>query len=543
MDSLFTFELGEYQKLVDAALQKATEDHIIERIWNHDYLVWADSNQEISNRLGWLDIADRMQKEVPGLRDFAERVKQDGIEHVLLLGMGGSSLAPEVFSRIFGNTEGFPSLSILDSTDPRAVKSKLDSHDPTKTLYIVATKSGGTIETISFFKTFYNQALVNLGEEEVGQHFIAITDPNSKLAEMGNILGFREIFLNDPNLGGRFSALSFFGLVPAALLGMDIETLLYRANDMARYCKVENGQENPGAKLGFSIALLSAEGMDKLTFFAPAELAPFGDWVEQLIAESTGKSGKGIVPVLGNDWADIPSFVGDRVLVEFTLGASDQTIKQLPNPYIQLRWEDKYDIGAQMFLWEFAIAVAGHSMVIHPFNQPNVESAKVRARDMMSTFQEQGQLSSLERDKASAQSIDMFISNAEPSSYISLQAYTQPTDDSLEALYSLKHVLEAKSQLPCTVGIGPRFLHSTGQLHKGDSGKGLFIQFLNPSKVDLPIPNEAGSHSSDISYEVLKTAQASGDAQALLDEQRKVLQLQVDGDFPQQIIRIAEKLK
>ena len=535
MQNSVKLNTGKYQAAIDNAIKYAQKDNLVARVWQRDHSVWAESADEISNRLAWLDIAERMQTEVTKLAYFADSVNKHGIGKVLLLGMGGSSLAPEVLSNVFGAAEGHPSLSVLDSTDPRAVREKMDAHDPSQTLYIVATKSGGTVETISFFKTFYNQAAAKLGKNEAGQHFVAITDPGSKLAKLAEEHAFRRTFLNDPNIGGRFSALSYFGLVPAALLGVDLKKWLERAVTMAEACRHEEAGKNPGALLGLAMGALAEEGRDKLTFIMPDEISSFGDWAEQLIAESTGKAGKGILPVVGNDWGHASAFGEDRLVAEIGSSGGDGD-ESGETPSVSVVWHDDYDIGAQFFLWEFATAVAGHVMGIQPFNQPNVEAAKVLAREMVAAFEEEGRLPELKRVGLNADAVNELLAKAKPGAYVAIQAYAPASATALEVLRELKATIEHKSKLACTVGFGPRFLHSTGQLHKGNAGKGLFLQILDDgSAEDLPIPDEVGVEDSTMSYEVLKQAQAAGDAGALIEGGREVLQAKVDGEFAAEI--------
>ncbi|RMF56942.1 MAG: glucose-6-phosphate isomerase, partial [Calditrichaeota bacterium] len=280
-------------------MQDLASNQIVQRIWTHDHTVWQPEPTEIDNRLGWLHSIETMRPKLSELQAFAEAIRAEGYTQALLLGMGGSSLAPEVFRVVFGVESGFLDLAVLDSTDPGAVLEFAERFEPAQTLFIVSTKSGGTVETLSFFKFFYNLALEKLGGEEVGKHFVAITDPGSKLEAIAAERGFRRCFLNDPNIGGRFSVLSYFGLVPAALLGLDLARLLDRGQKMAERCKFENPAENPGARLGAIMGEAAARGRDKLTLVASPALAHFGAWVEQLIAESTGKEGKGILPVDG----------------------------------------------------------------------------------------------------------------------------------------------------------------------------------------------------------------------------------------------------
>ncbi len=533
--------LGTYQSAVDAALKEMQSDDIIKRIWEIDHTVWQDDPTEISNRLGWLTSVGFVRDNMEKINALVKAVQDDGYTHALLLGMGGSSLAPEVFRLTYGVADKHLDLAVLDSTDPGAVLAYADKLDPAKTLYIVATKSGGTAETLSFFKFFYNQALDKVGEDEVGQHFVAITDPGSKLVKLAKDYKFRETFENDPNIGGRYSALSFFGTIPAALGGVDLDQLLKSAEAAMKDAKAAP-DKNDAAQLGAAMGELAKADRDKLTLVLSPEIASFGDWVEQLIAESTGKSGTGILPVVGEPLGAPSVYNNDRVFAYIRLDDTyDDPMAALAkagHPVVQIDLQDKYDLGGQFFLWEMATAVAGYRMNIQPFDQPNVESAKVAANQMIAEFQEKGKLPELnpafsnkdvtvygnvEADSASA-ALEAFMQNAQAKgTYVSLHAYVQPTDATSEALANLQKHLRDTYKTAVTVGYGPRFLHSTGQLHKGDSGKGLFIQFTADVPKDAGIPDEAGKQASGMSFGTLKLAQSLGDRQALLDNHRRVL--------------------
>lgn len=527
--------LGEYSSAVADAINKAKADRLVSRIWKHDHTLWNPDPTEIDNRLGWLDVADRMRAEIPALEEFTAKAKADGLTHALLLGMGGSSLAPELFSKVFGGSR--LKLSVLDSTDPDAVRAKADEHDPKNTVYIVSSKSGGTIETSSFFKYFYNQALEKLGKEQAGSHFVAITDPGSGLAETGEQYGFRQVFLADPNIGGRYSALSHFGLVPAALIGVDLEKLIASALRMSELCKDENVEQNPGAMLGLAMGSLALGGRDKITFRLPDSAASFADWAEQLIAESTGKLGKGILPVAGEPLLDAADYGIDRVFVY----AEKETIGD--DPCIILEWKDKYDLGGQFFLWEFATAVAGYVLEINPFDQPNVESAKIQAKKLVDEYKKKGALSRGKIEPLSADALNKFLKKAKQGDYIALQAYAASTEDLNKALQTLRAKVTKHYRLATTLGYGPRFLHSTGQLHKGDAGNGLFIQFVTTTQQVVPIPNEAGSTESEIAFGILKVAQALGDAQALREARRRVISFEVGGDLTSAVNLLTSELE
>jgi glucose-6-phosphate isomerase len=520
-----SLQLGEYTDALQDLLIKAQEDKLISRIWRRDHTVWKPEPAEISNRLGWLDVAGRMKVEVAELEEFAREVKGAGITKVLLLGMGGSSLAPELFAKVFGDTA--LQLEVLDSTDPLAVLDMADSHMPAQTLYVVSSKSGGTIETTSFFKYFFNRAVVELGASQAGVHFVAITDPGSGLAKTAAKHSFRRTFLADPNVGGRYSALTHFGLVPAALIGVDIEDLLTSAEDMAAECQSEDVEDNPGALLGLAMGCLAEQGRDKATFALPAENAGFGDWAEQLIAESTGKEGKGILPVTREPRLSAANYGRDRVFVEI----GEKNPGGLSHPTISLDWNEDC-LGGLFFLWEFATAVAGYVLGINPFDQPNVESAKITARIFVDEYKKSGKLPEGKSERLGGKALTKFMDQASAGNYIALQAYAAPGERLAMALQSLRGQLAAKYKLATTQGFGPRFLHSTGQLHKGDGGNGLFIQFVSTDPPDdIPIPAEAGKDASEIGFGVLKTAQARGDAEALRSAGRRVISFEVVGDL------------
>jgi len=555
--------LGTYQAAVHAAIVEMARADIPSRIWSHDHTVWKPDPAEITNRLGWLDVAERMRAYVTDLEDFAKAAAADGITHALLLGMGGSSLAPEVFTRTFGVSDGHLELSVLDSTDPRAVLSVAERLDPARTLYIVSTKSGGTVETLSFFRYFYNRAVDSLGRERASRHFIAITDAGSGLDRLASAHHFRKAFHADPNIGGRYSALSHFGLVPASLIGVDLRRLIARTMAASEACSTDIPvEENLGVWLGAAISELARAGRDKLTFVISPEVAGFGDWVEQLIAESTGKQGTGILPVVGEPLGAPQDYGRDRAFVHLRLGedtahdAALSALEQAEHPVIRLRLADTYDIGLQFFLWEFATAVAGHRLGIQPFDQPNVESAKVRGRALVKEFSATGMLPQQRpaltdgpvgvygdvSARTAGQALLEFLKHAQPGAYIAIQAYIQPGPDVDAALQDLRLALRSRTGLAVTTGYGPRFLHSTGQIHKGDAGRGLFVQLTANMRRDAPIPDEIGSSISTITFGILKTSQALGDAQALQEAGRQVLRFHLGSDVPSALARIIETL-
>jgi glucose-6-phosphate isomerase len=524
------------------------KEKVVERIWEKDHTVWSNDPNEITNRLGWLVSPETSLNAFEEIDQFVSGVKEEGFTKVLLMGMGGSSLAPEVFSLVFGSEEGYPELFVLDSTDPEAVLEYDKKLSPEKTLFIVSTKSGGTVETFSFMKYFYNQTLKRIGKDETGKRFVAITDPGSGLEKAAKELNFRKIFLNDPDIGGRYSALSFFGIVPAALIGVDIKKLLKRAEDISSVSK--SGDFFAG-KLGGAIAELAKQGKDKLTFIMSKEIYSFGGWAEQLIAESTGKNGKGILPVDGESVENPEYYSDDRLFIYMHLKNDTKDrddVKKLidaGHPLIEIILDDIYDLGEQFFIWELAAVVAGWRLGIQPFDQPDVESAKILAKQMVKEYQEKGKLpeqqavfsdgkikvfGDIKVDSVN-EVLNVLLDNSiAKGSYVVLQAYIKPSKEFDEVLHALRMKIMKKYKTAVTVGYGPRFLHSTGQLHKGDAGKGLFIQFTSAAQLDAAIPDNPGDDKSSISFGVLKNAQALGDRQALLDKGREVLRFDLGTD-------------
>lgn len=546
----FSTSLGSYQSAVDQALNDMGTNKVVARLWEHDHTLWKSLPDEITNRLGWLTITGEMRDNLDRITALTNSVQPVGYRQVLLLGMGGSSLAPEVFGRIFGDTGSAGlDLDVLDSTDPATVLSYAERLDPAHTLFVVSTKSGSTVETLSFFKFLYTWVADILGAERAGEHFVAITDPGSRLVDIAEQYNFLTTFLNDPNIGGRYSALSYFGLVPAGLVGVDLDRLLDSADAVASACGADNATtHNPGARLGAILGELAKAGRDKATFVVSPEIASFGDWVEQLIAESTGKEGTGILPVVEEPVASPNVYGDDRLFIDVRRAGDDtdrqaiQALEDAGHPIVRIEVEDRYDMGGLFFLWEFATAVAGERLGINPFDQPNVESAKKRAKERLNNFKESGELPALDVEPLSADSLRQFLQQAEEGDYIALQAFIHPTPETDAALNRLRTALRDRTGLATTVGYGPRFLHSTGQLHKGDAGNGLFIQFTSQMQQDAPIPDSAGDWESSVSFGVLKMAQAMGDRQALLDAGRRVLSFYLSDNTADDIEDLAANL-
>jgi len=550
----WNMSLGDLSNDVANSVAALQEDRVLQRLWQKDHTLWSDEPTEISNRLGWLDLAHSMQEHTSQLQELARSLSAEGFRRAILLGMGGSSLAPELFAHTFGAGDGYLQLSILDSTDPGAINTLRAQLKPEETVFIVSSKSGTTIETISLFNYFYNWLSATVGAESVGRHFIAITDEGSKLADLAQKHGSRAILLSNPDIGGRYSALSHFGLAPAALMGLDIEEILRRARRI-------DGPENAtqALQLGALMGTMTLAGRDKLTFISSPEIASFGDWAEQLIAESTGKDGMGILPVVSEPLMEPDGYGHDRFFIYLRLkdGANEdeavERIREAGHPVTIIHLQDRYALGEQFMVWEVATAIAGHMMGIHPFDQPNVESAKRRATEMIAAYKERGSLPGAVTNlkgggievqdlilpaDSPAEALDHFLDTAQPQGYVAVHAYVRPDPETDRALADFRRFINQRTGLPVTMGYGPRFLHSTGQLHKGDAGLGLFIQLVSEPRADIPIPDEAGHPASTLTFGVLKKAQALGDAQALKEADRHVIRFYFGGETSDVLARL-----
>ncbi len=549
MKNTIKYEVGE--KIIsetDKLLAVWQNEKINERIWKKDPTIWRKDpakQAELADRLGWLNLADSMQKEIEMLENSASEIKKD-FEDVVLLGMGGSSLAPEVFFKTFGNKEGYPRLTILDSTHPFSVKNVIDNYNLKKTLFVVSSKSGGTVETMSFFHTFFNE--VKKFSSEPGKQFIAITDPGSGLEKLAQQNKFRKIFSTPSDVGGRYSALTFFGLVPAALIGMDLNLFLSNAKEMTGNCKPEiAASENPGFYLGALLGTLALNGIDKVTFFASPKISSFPVWAEQLIAESTGKDDKGILPVADENFESAEVYAKDRVFVFLRLkdDNNDKLDKALNGlsekkfPLISIELNNVYELAKEFYRWEMATALAGAALDIHPFDQPNVQLAKAMAIESLNAYKNTGSLPKEEpklvdgnlsfygdaeaRDTASY--LENFLSQIKEGDYIAINAFIPMTKTNEDILQNFRLKLRDKYKVATTLGFGPRFLHSTGQLHKGGANNGYFIEITSGIETDLDVPGQG------YSYGVLVNAQALGDLKALRSKDRRVIRINISGNI------------
>jgi len=520
---------------VDLKLNDWDKRDICRRIWGKDHTVWSSDPTELSDRLGWLVLPETSESLVAPIEQFAEGIRAEGMRHVVLLGMGGSSLAPEVFGRVFGSAAGYPTLLVLDSTHPSAVAAVESLIDPANTLFLVSSKSGTTLETLSLYQFFWNR--VGLVSDKPGEHFVAITDPDSKLEQIAKERSFRRIFSAPPTVGGRYSALCAFGLVPAGLVGADTSGILASAREMARASAADvAASENPSVTLGVTLATLADAGIDKLTFVCSPALSSFPAWIEQLVAESVGKDSKGIVPIDSESFLKLESLGADRVFFGITLEGENNgevghhlsSLVHAGHPVISCVLSQKTDIGAEMFRWELATAAAGAAMGIHPFNQPDVQLAKSLAKEAMAS--KDGY-----RGGTSASIVDVFDeptlskslgdwSQIKPGDYIGIQAYLEPSDVNTEILKGVRKILGNRLGVATTLGYGPRFLHSTGQLHKGGDNNGLFLQLVDEPQSDIPVPE------SDFTFGELIAAQAEGDFNALVQRGRRVLRVGLGRD-------------
>ncbi len=538
------YRFGEWKTQVNERLKFWKKQSFSRRLWEKDPTLWFSKPQpEITDRLGWLALPEIMHGSLEELSSFAEQIKDEGISHVVLLGMGGSSLAPDVFQKTFGNAPGYPELFVLDSTHPSALLSLQNKFDLSRTLFIVSSKSGTTLETLSLFRYFWNEA--RLDTDNPGRHFIAITDSGSPLMKLGQERGFRRIFEANPDVGGRYSALTYFGMVPAALIGMDIRTLFDRARTASENCASDVSEEKAaGIILG---AFLGEIGRDrnKLTFIASDSIRSFPDWLEQLIAESTGKEGKGILPVAGEPLVSVSEYGQDRFFVFLTLaeendsGLEDrmEALKQKGHAFVRIELRDKFDLGREIFSWEVAVASAGSVLGIHPFNQPDVQLAKDFTKKAMEKIDEEKEESreetwSLDEPGALVQALKGWLEQAKQGDYIALQAYLPPSEETTEALQSIRFELLKQTRLATTLGYGPRFLHSTGQLHKGGPNSGLFLQIVDEPNIDLPVPE------TDYSFTNLIEAQAVGDYRALQQRGRRIIRINLETDVQKGLERL-----
>lgn len=559
---------GHLGAAISATLERLEDDKSLDRLWQRDPSLWKTEPGEqriIKHSLGWLSVARDMLGSVSEVTSFVDQARRSGFTHAVVLGMGGSSLCPDVCRATFGTAPGYLELHVLDSTVPASVGRMEQSVDLARTLFLVSSKSGGTVEPLSFFKYFHERVRAAKGDR-ASENFVAITDPGTSLEKLATEKSFRRIFHGHPKIGGRYSALSNFGMVPAALAGIDVRAMLERAERMAAACR-RAVPENPGLTLGVALAEAARASRDKVTFVISPGIETLADWAEQLIAESTGKEGKGLVPVAGEELADPTAYGNDRIFVYLRLVpqtpdsayADDQVHQKLHaleragHPVVMIEVPDKLDLGAEFFRWEVATATAGALLGINAFDQPNVQESKDNTNRLLAEFRSQGRLPeatplfeasgvrlyarlSRRASRSLREYLSSFLGQARPGDYVALLAYVDSSPEHAALLSRIRLRVRDRLRLATTLGYGPRFLHSTGQLHKGGPNTGVFVQITAEDFQDLAIPSEPYSFST------LKRAQALGDLESLQTKGRRVIRLHLSEDSKEGLTHLASLL-
>jgi transaldolase / glucose-6-phosphate isomerase len=544
LDDRQTEHLGPHQAAVDAAIARIEKEKFVERIWKKDATLWKNDEAHkkiISNGLGWLTVADQMLKNVKELRAFADSVRRD-FDAIVVLGMGGSSLCSEVTRRVFGKKDGYPELLVLDSTVPEAIKTLESKLKLERTLFMVASKSGTTTEPLMFHHYFYDRVKSVKGDR-AGENFIAVTDPDTQLQKDAQRDKFCKIFINPADIGGRYSALSYFGMVPAAISGVDVETLLDRAVHAAHVAIVPSPKKNPAAMLGAVMGAMAAQGRDKLTLITPAPLDTLGLWIEQLVAESTGKEGKGILPVAGEPLLDVRDYGKDRVFVAVRLRGSDDVrrLKELSDaghPVVDQVLADPLDLGEIFFTWEFATAVAGALLGIDAFDQHNVQESKDNTKKLLEEYKSAGKMThSGTQVTPDDPAVARLLGEIKPGDYVALTEYFGETPKRDKLIAEIRETIARSLHVATTTGYGPRFLHSTGQLHKGGPANGVFLQLTGGPGTDVPLPGEK------FTFGVLVRAQAIGDFQSLASRKRRAISITLGEDVDRGLEKLAQTVK
>ena len=524
----------------------------VRRLWQRDASLWTNSDE--SQWLGWLDITEKQLEKKNQFQQLAEEIRKENFSDILLLGMGGSSLCPEVLEKTFGEIKGFPRVHVLDSTDPAQVKSFEKKIDVGNTLFIVSSKSGTTLEPNIFKQYFFERVKQAIGAEKAGSRFIAITDPGSKLEKEAEGDKFRHIFHGDPSIGGRYSALSNFGIVPAAVMGLDAAKFLDRTEEMIQACAASVPVEaNPGVMLGAVLGTAAKSGRDKVTIITSPAISDLGAWLEQLLAESTGKQGHGIIPVDREDLATPETYGNDRVFAYLRFESAPDagqdakvaTLEKAGQPVIRIAVHDTYDLGQEFFRWEIATAVAGSIIGINAFNQPDVEASKIETRKLTSEYEKSGSLppeqpifeqngiklftdaknaTALGKPGSLTEYLKAHLSRIKPGDYFAVLGYVEMNDEHEAALQKMRHAVRDSKHVATCLGFGPRFLHSTGQAYKGGPNSGVFLQITCDDAVDLPVPGQK------YTFGIVKAAQARGDFQVLADRGRRALRVHLGKD-------------
>lgn len=551
------FYLGEFSKIVANRLDLMERENFPLRLWRKDPFLWKSdpaSKKNIENSMGWLDVVGKMQSKLDEINNFVKEVKTAGYSHAVLIGMGGSSLAPIVLQRSFADIKNDITFFVLDTTDPQTILNTEKEIDIEKTLFIIASKSGTTSEIAALFEYFFDK-VKSIKADKAGENFCTITDPGTAMVDIALQLNFRHIFRNYSDIGGRYSALSYFGLVPAAFLGININLLLERAQEMVHNCaSYASITHNPGILLGTALGELALKGKDKVTFIVDNPISSFGLWLEQLIAESTGKEGKGILPIEGE--ALLAEYGNDRVFVYLKQSANKISAPiaalKAKHPLIVINIKDAYDLGKEFFRWEIATATAGSILKINPFDQPNVQENKDITARLLQQVQEQKYLP-LEEHVFTTGTLSYYISSQEKiddttilrdalnavkeGSYISIQAYITETPEIENILQEIRLNLSSRFNVPVTIGYGPRFLHSTGQYHKGGPGNGVFIQLTAANHNDVQIPGRS------YTFGTLKLAQAKGDFEVLTRNNRKIIRVDLGANITLGLMSLKQSMQ
>jgi transaldolase/glucose-6-phosphate isomerase len=556
-----TYKLSpELETSVASAIEDWERGKKVERLWQRDASLWTGTDE--ANWLGWLNITEEQIAKKGDLQRFAEEVKRENFSDILLLGMGGSSLCPEVLEKTFGRVPGFPQLHVLDSTDPAQIKAAEKSVNLAKTLFIVSSKSGTTLEPNIYKQYFFERAKEVVGAENAGSRFIAITDPGSKLQQVAERDKFRHVFPGVPSIGGRYSALSNFGMVPAAAMGLDIAKFLDRTQQMVKACGAPVAvRNNPGVLLGIVLGSAAKSGRDKITFITSPGIFDLGAWLEQLIAESTGKQGKGIIPVDREEVGPPTIYGKDRIFAYLRQTSAPDAnqdtkvdaLEKAGHPVVRIAVDDIYDLGQEFFRWEIATAVAGSILGINAFNQPDVEASKIATRNLTSKYEETGSLPAEQpffedknenggiklftdsknadalakaaREKSLAAFLQAHLNRLEEGDYFALLAYVEMNADHEARLQDIRHAVRDSKHNATCLGFGPRFLHSTGQAYKGGPNSGVFLQITCDDAIDLPVPGQK------YTFGIVKAAQARGDFQVLIERGRRALRVHLGKDL------------
>ena len=550
---------------VKASLEDWKANDKVKRLWQRDASVWTGADE--SNWLGWLDITEQQLAHIDVLKNIAADVKKAKFKHALLLGMGGSSLCPEVLRLTFGKIKGFPELHVLDSTDPAQIKAIEKKVDLKSTICIVSSKSGSTLEPNIYKQYFFEQVKKKVGEKEVGNRFIAITDPGSKMQHVAENDKFRKIFMGVSSIGGRYSALSNFGMVPGAIMGIDIPKFLKNTAEMVKACGADAAADvNPGVVLGAILGTAANHGRDKVTIIASPGIQDLGAWLEQLLAESTGKIGKGIVPIDRETLAKPAIYGNDRVFAYLRLqtkpnkaqDAAVAALEKAGHPVVRISLPNTYNLGQEFFRWEIATAVAGAIIGINAFNQPDVEASKIETKKLTSEYEEKGKLPpeapffegsgiKLYADEKNAAALrggstltgvlQAHLGRINPGDYFGVLGYITMNAANDRALQKIRLAVRDKKKVATVLGFGPRFLHSTGQAYKGGSNSGVFLQITCDDAVDLPVPGQK------YTFGVVKAAQARGDFAVLAERGRRALRVHLSKNVAKDLAKLGSALQ